>query len=121
MTTSTLPAYVELLAQGYVEQPDSGVIRSEMEAGPPRQAVVRSRVMLVRPVMLRIETQANYLLFKTWFNDTIHLGADWFNWIDPVDGVEKLTRIRNGQLSAKPSGALREWRISAEFETWGYA
>lgn len=113
-----LPSYVKILRGGFSEEPESALLRTDMETGPPKQALVKSRIMVSRPVELRIETLANYLAFKVWFRDTIHRGADWFDMIDPLDGTTRSTRFQGGKYTAAPASGKRLWTIKTTFETW---
>ena len=117
--TATLPSYVKIHASGFGEERESALIRTEMESGPPKQAKVRSRVMVNRPVNLLVSSKADYLTFITWFGSTINQGADWFNFTDPVDGTTKLARIKNGDIKARQGGTLTgPWLINCVLETW---
>lgn len=117
---ATLPAYVKILREGYAERRESALLRTEMESGPPRQAKVKSLVMVQRPVQLQIDTGANYALFITWYGTTINEGADWFDYTDPVSAGTLSARFVGGGFSAVPLGAASgPWRISATIETWG--
>ena len=118
---AVFPALGKLRLEGYGEQPESAVLRTEMESGPPKQAQVRSRVMVTRPVTMQYNA-ADYGSFKTWFRDDIARGADWFDWTDPVDGVIKQARIAGGEYSAVPftesQGGPLLWDVSFQLETW---
>ena len=118
---ATWPTYAKILVDGFAEQRESALMRTEMESGPPRQTKVKSRVMVTRPVNIYLETLADYASFKTWFGTTINEGADWFTWTDPIDGASKSARFAGGGLSAMPLPGLTtsRWRISASLETWG--
>lgn len=113
------PQYVYLLADGYSEKTDGAVNRTEMESGPAKQASRSSRMMVPRQVIGQIRSRADKISWEEWFK-SIGLGADWFAWVDPIDGVRKAARIRGGEVEKKleaPGGNL--WRISFTLETWG--
>lgn len=114
-----LPAYVKILADGFAEQRENALLRSEFESGPPRQARVKSRVMIRRPARLLIKTMADYLLFIDWFEGDLNEGANWFDWPDPVRGATVSARIVAGDLVATPSPGLLGWVIPVTLETWG--
>ncbi len=115
------PSYGRLALDRYGEEPESALIRTQMESGPPKQAMVRSKAMVGRPVTY-VYSDAEYASWKTWFRDTIARGADWFNWTDPQDGITKLARIEGGIYTAKPfspyPGAPLSWEVSFRLETW---
>lgn len=117
---ATWPSYARILHEGFAEQRESALLRTEMESGPPRQTKIKSRVMITRQVVIEIDSGANYAAFKTWFGTTINEGADWFTWTDPVDSTSKSARFVGGGFSAQPvSNALGGfWRLNASIETW---
>lgn len=116
---ATWPSYAAILVEGFAEQRESALLRTEMESGPPRQAKIKSRVMITRPVSIFLSSAADYASFKTWFGTTINEGADWFTWTDPVDGASKSARFAGGGLEAQPQGGSTNlWRVSAKIETW---
>ncbi len=114
------PTNGELLFDGYGEQPERAVIRTDMEAGPPKQAMIRQRQNIARPVAYRFSS-ANYAAFKVWFRDQIARGASWFDWTDPLDGVVRQARMQNGEFRAQMvnngTGAP-DWDVFFSLETW---
>lgn len=118
---ASLPSYVKIRLEGFAEQRESALLRTEMESGPPKQVKIKSRVMVTRPVVLEINTLANYNAFVVWFRDTIHEGADWFDWLDPVSNTTKQVRFSGGGLDAAPvSGTAGYWLIRGmKLEGWG--
>jgi len=118
---AAFPTYGLFLFEGYAEQPQSGLKRTEMESGPAKQAVVRSRVMVHRPIKYRFNA-TDYASFKTFVKDTLIGGSDWFDWSDPVDGVTKQARIVSGEYQGRAvsigEGVLPEWEVSFSLETW---
>lgn len=117
---ATLPSYVKVLLAGFGERRESGLLRTEMESGPPKQLKIKSRVLVTRPVRLRVENNTNYLAFLAWFATTINQGADWFDWTDPVTNTTKSARIVGGELGvAQPLAGVRGgWVIPCQIETW---
>ena len=116
---ATFPAYAKLLSNGFAEQRESALLRTEMESGPPKQAKIKSRVMVTRPVTILLQSRADYQSFVEWFSTAINEGADWFDWRDPVSGATKQARFVGEGLEATASGALCLWSINAKLETWG--
>lgn len=113
--------YGKLVLDGYGERPESAVLRTDMETGPPKQAMLRSRVMVKRNITM-LYTKSEYQSFLTWFRDTTARGANFFFWTDPRDGVSKLARIINGEYEARSyvatEGADLSWEVSLQLETW---
>ena len=65
-----------------------------------------------------LNSLADYNSFITWFQDTINYGADWFDWTDPVDGIEKSARIVGGLGKEATPVPVSKWVIDAVIETW---
>ena len=116
---ATLPAYVKILVDGYAQKRESALLRTEMEYGPPKQAKVKSRVMVTRSAKLYIATKANFQLFENWYRNDINEGASWFDMTDPVSGATVNARFVGGGYTSTPMTAdLENWQISAEIESW---
>lgn len=118
---AAFPSYAKLVLEGFSIERESALDRTEMEVGPPKQPVRRTRVMVTRKVTYALDTKADYLNFLTWFNTTINRGSAWFDWVDPQDAATKKARIVNGKLDAeKPlNSALSLYEVSFRLETWG--
>lgn len=120
---AAFPTYGKLLLTEFAEAPESALLRTEMESGPPKQAKIRSRVMVRRSLAMDY-SMAEYTTFKTFFRTTINGGADWFDWVDPLDGVTKLARIVAGNpaYNAQPytysEGAPLRWKVTFALEAW---
>jgi hypothetical protein len=117
---AAFPAYAKLAFDGFARERDTAVVRTTMESGPPKQAKIRSRVMLTRPVVYHFDSLADYNSFITWFTTTINRGASWFTWTDPVDSVPKEARIVGGKLEyERPRRKnLDRWEVGFKLETW---
>ena len=116
---ATLPSYVKILFEGYSEQKESGIIRTEFETGPPRQARFKSRTMKTRNVQLYIETNANFQAFETFFIEDLKQGSLFFNFTDPLTGQTSEGRFVGGLYSAAPLGVPPDrWFISCQIESW---
>lgn len=116
----TFPAYARIRLEGFAENRESALLRSDMESGPPKQANIKSRVLVTRPVSLLFVTLADYQSFTAWYKTNINEGADWFTWTDPVSGTSKDARFAEGGLKASPvAGTLGYWLLHTSIETWG--
>ena len=114
------PSYATLLLDGFAEQRESALLRTEMEDGPPKQARIRSRVMITRPVRILFRSKADYLNFVIWFAETLNEGALWFDFADPVSKTTKQARFVGGGLDGSPLAPnLTAWAVSTKLETWG--
>lgn len=116
---AAFPSYASIALTGYAEQRESALMRTQMESGPPKQAKVRSRVMVTRPATILLASLSDYQSFVLWFAQTIHEGADWFDFTDPVDGATKSARFVGGGLNAIPNQSKNAWSIKTSIETWG--
>ena len=120
MAAATLPSYARLMFNEYQQKRESAILRTEMESGPPKQAKVRSRVMLTRSVKIVIESLDNFKLFETWFKDDLDYGALFFNMTDPVTKLTIEARFVGGEYTARPLiAAMNVWQIEASIESWG--
>ena len=120
MATTNFPSYAKILFDGYAQQRESALLRTEMESGPPRQAKVKSRVMITRTVNIHLKTQAEFAAFETWYANDLKEGSIWFNYADPVTGTTKEARFVDGGYSAKfKTKVYGSWIVSAKIESWG--
>jgi hypothetical protein len=117
------PPYAQLAFRDYAVRRASGLVRSQIESGPPRQHRLRRRVMIDRPATVWLDSHADYQAFIAWVEAELALGVKWFDWIDPVDGQMKLARIKDGQLlrEAPARRQMDHWRVSLTIQTWGNA
>jgi len=120
MTTPSLPSYVKILIDGYKHDRESALLRTEMESGPPKQAKVRSKVMVSRTCNFYIDSQDDFESFEEWYSETLSEGAAWFTYFDPVSQTTKTARFVDGGFSARPRGSVYgSWIVSAKIESWG--
>ena len=117
---AAFPAYAKLVFNGFQRERDTAVVRTPMDGGLPKQAKVRSRVMVTRPVIYQFDSLADYNSFITWFTTTINRGVSWFDWTDPVDSTVKQARIVGGKLDyERPRRKnLDRWEVGFKIETW---
>ena len=117
---AAFPSYGEFLLDGFGEQPESPLVRTNMESGPVKQAKLRSKIRVVRNVTYRF-TNAEYVTWKTWHKTTVAFGALWFDWINPLDGATVQGRIINGLYNAISfdggDGTLK-WDVGFALETY---
>jgi hypothetical protein len=114
----TFPSYALIMNDGYAEKRESALIRSDMESGPPKQAKIKSLVLVTRPVKIKLTSVSDYQAFVEWFSVGINEGADWFNFTDPVSKLTGLARFAGGGLDAVPDRGGWVWTISTTIETW---
>lgn len=116
---AAFPAYAKIIFDGFMQDPQPAVSRTDMEDGPPKQFKRRSRVMVERPVTVFLNSKTDFDNFHTWFKTDINRGASWFDWVDPYDSATKQARIKGGKISEKPRRkALDLWAVAMIIETW---
>ena len=115
----SFPSYAKILFAGFSEKRESALLRTEMESGPPKQARIKSRVLVERAAAILLTSNADYLRFVDWFSKDIDEGTAWFDFKDPVSQTTKQARFVGGGLEGTPSGALSTWTINTKIETWG--
>ena len=91
-------------------------IRTPTEGGPaitrPRYTSAPERMSV--PITY---TQAQKITFDSFFEDTINMGADVFDWEDPVDDSVREVRFLAIPSFSMSSGALgRIWSSTFELE-----
>lgn len=114
---AALPEYVIVLLEGYTEEFDAGVVKSEMERGLAKQRVGQSRVVKTIAVNLVFESAADADSFEGWYFDTIKR-IGWFDWRDPRTNTMRSVRFKGGALGQiQPlAGGFGLSRRSAELE-----
>jgi hypothetical protein len=122
MTTPVWPTYAAVLLASYAEQRESGLLSSDMDSGPSKTVLVKSRVMVRRPLTVLFGSRTDYLAFLAWFQSTLSNGALWFTWTDPVRKAAVQARIKDGTLGdAKPVASVAldaGWMLTLTLETW---
>ncbi len=107
----------KITMSGFKRQRVSNVIRSDMEAGPAKQALVSSAGYLRFPVTY-LFTAAEYTAFDTWVSGTINY-VGFFDWTDPFTGtVYSRARIVEGDISeASPlNPQMADWVVKMMLE-----
>lgn len=121
MPLAEFPAYPKLLFERDAPRgPEPVLERTDMESGPPKQIVRASRAMTRMPVRYHLASKADYLAFLAWHRDTLHQGADWFTWTDPLTAAARTVRIVGGKIEPKVQRKDHErWIVGFELEYWG--
>lgn len=116
---ATLPSYVDILYSGYSQKRESALLRSEMEYGPPKQAKIKSLVMITRAAKLYIASNANFQLFEAWYRNDLNEGVSWFSMTDPVTKASVTARFVGGGYTATPmTPDMENWEVSVQIESW---
>lgn len=117
MAGPAFPAYARMLAEGYGETPDYGMLRSEMDGGLAKQRPTRTKAIVTRTVRVMVTSTADKINFDTYHRLSLSGGAGWFTFTDPVDRVSKQGRLVGGAIAWSKSGPL--WLFNASIETVG--
>lgn len=114
---ATFPSYAKILLGGFSEEPDYGVLRTDMDGGIAKQRPQWTTPIVTRAVTVHVETLARKHAFDLWMKSDLNGGTGWFGWVDPLDSVTKQARFVSGKISWSSPG--RVWRASAQIETVG--
>jgi hypothetical protein len=113
---STLPG---ALTEGYGINPDSAVVRTDMDSGPARVRRRFSRTPTKVPVRFSF-TQLEMYVFESWFKLEIASGAAWFtfNLYTGAGFTQVNARFIAGSQGAYKVDGVRgtKFHVSAEFE-----
>lgn len=116
---ATFPSYAQILYSGYSQKKESALLRTEMDSGPPKQAKVKSKVMIVRSVKIYLSSKSDFVSFESWYDNDLSNGASWFDFVDPVSGITIQARFRDGGYTSQPmTPAMNNWEVSAQIESW---
>jgi len=113
---ATFPDYAGIVQDGYSEQADYGVLRTEMDGGVAKQRPRRSLPIVTRSVTIKVDSLARRLDFQAWLRDEVNGGTGWFDFRD-LDGEVKQARFVSGQITWSSPGQV--WLGQAQIETVG--
>lgn len=115
---AVLPDYAKFLAEGYGEDLNWQVRRSDMDRGIGKQRPGISKPLRVRKGTLLIHTKANKMAFEEWLG-TIGGGTGWFDYTDPAQGnTEVQARFINTIWNFELRGGV-VWVAPCEMESIG--
>lgn len=95
---ATFPTNVRYGWREMRESRDSVVERTAMERGMPKQRRISSDVRHELELQLHFDTKAQAIAFETWFDNTIHSGQDFFDFVLPLTGATVQARFVGGEL-----------------------
>lgn len=116
---ATFPVYAQILYKDFSQKKESALLRTEMDSGPPKQAKVKSKVMVVRTVRIYLASKTDFANFETWYDTDLQQGSAWFDFVDPISGSTIQARFRDGGYTSQPMSAkMEDWEVSAQIESW---
>ncbi len=119
MTYTSFPDYAEFLMDGFQEQVNPSVIRTDFEDGYSKQDAPNSQQAVTVPVRYRLQTAQRKHDFEQWRQVDLRLGMLWFEWIDPSNGLARRARIVKGAVTYTPqTDRFDEWQASFSLEYW---
>ena len=109
-----------LTGNNYSKLPQPVVLRTDMEAGPPKQRAFASMTYVQHSVTY-LFSNTDYNGFLNWLYTTAAMGSIPFNWTDPTDNVTKDARIVKGQITAAQptSPKMDYWTVQFIIEVSG--
>ncbi len=117
------PSYIQINFDGYAEQYLPNVYLSELDSGISKRRLRNSTVQKIISFNGYICNKSDYVDFIHWYKNEINQGSDWFLFIDPIDNIEKRSRIFNTSLQTRPVQSvqntnLQKWDVTFEIEVW---
>lgn len=104
--------------RAYTTAPQPSIRRTPMSDGLSKQAKRYQRTLDQHSVEY-LMTNAQYLAFRTWWENTVEFGALWFDFVDPITDATIDGRIVGGSYSSTPYTASQSyWVVSMAVETW---
>lgn len=115
---ATFPHYAQVLVEGYGEEADHGVLRTEMDGGLAKQRPRYNTPIVTRDATILVLSDEDKESFDAWIDDELKGGAGWFDWKVPrTDRIVK-ARIVGGKYKwAEPMGTA--WKATCQIETLG--
>jgi len=91
------PTYAKLLMEGYSEEFDPSIERTEMERGIPKERVLNSQVLDSITATVLFRSAGDIAAFDAWyFTDVKRVG--WFTMAHPRTGAAISARFQAGKL-----------------------
>ncbi|WP_281661587.1 hypothetical protein [Microvirgula aerodenitrificans] len=118
MALPVFPRRIRVIREGFEEDIDYGVLRTEMDGGVAKQRPRYSIPIVTRQVTLLARTLADRREFDRFVREDIAGGAGWFTWTDPVDGQSRRVRIVDGKVPWQAM-TVDVWKASCKVESIG--
>ncbi|WP_225547305.1 hypothetical protein [Chromobacterium violaceum] len=119
MPIPQFPSYALMLAEGYAEEANYGVQRTEMDGGLPKQRRRFSVPLVSRSLTVKLRSDADRLRFDAWLRDDLAGGVEWFSFPDPVSGQAKRGRLTGQPACRWQRDGPQKWKAQLQIETIG--
>jgi len=115
---ATFPSYAKILLAGFGEEPDHGVLRTEMDSGLAKQRARWSKPIVTRDATIAVMSDSNKEAFDKWVDDDLDGGTNWFDWTVPRTSRVVQARIVSGKYRwGEPAGQV--WMATCQIEVLG--
>lgn len=108
------PEYASVLDEGFTEESNYGVLRTEMDNGMAKQRARWSKAVIKRTVQVFVKNNSEKTQFDHWVRDELHGGAGWFEYDDPISQNRCKARIVNGVVNWSTPGVA--WKGQCQME-----
>lgn len=111
-------AYTRIMNNNLTVSPQKSVRRTQMADGLQKQAARYSKT-LGNMSITYLMTDAEYLLFLTWWKTTAAFGSQFFDFKSPVTDLIEDGRMIEGTYEAIPVNTKQtHWYVSMNVEVW---
>lgn len=108
------PDYADILLDGFSDESDYGVLRTEMDGGIAKQRARWTKAIVTRDAKVLVRSVAEKASFDEWMRDELRGGAGWFEFYDPLTQITRKTRIVNGKIKWTSPGFVWEGQCQME-------
>lgn len=112
------PSYATILIDGYNEEADFGVLRTDMDSGIGKQRPRFSMPIITRNVTIMVCSDTHKERFDDWFDDDLNGGTGWFKLLLPRPERIVQARIIDGKFTWS-APQLQSWTGTCKLETLG--
>jgi hypothetical protein len=106
----------DVFVDGYDEKFPNAVLRTDMDAGPPKQR--RRFTAAVKPMTVVVGlTRDQVESLESFFEDTLGMGAISFDWVHPRTQADVTLRFVGGTPpEVKPEPGAARWQATLTLE-----
>lgn len=112
---SAWPDYALILADGYNESRNRGMLRDDMDSGIAKQRARFTKSIVTRSITIAVLSRADKVAFDAWVENDLDGGALWFDYPDGMNGGTVRGRIVGGDVKwSEPAGQLCRAQLQVE-------